>query len=75
MLVSVIIPHFNDLDGLDRALKSVLEQTYTEIEILVVNDAGPISLYIPYYAEICDKKINIIKPNQEEKKHEIQISR
>jgi glycosyltransferase involved in cell wall biosynthesis len=39
-LVSVIIPTFNRRDLLKEALNSVLSQTYKNIEIIVVNDAG-----------------------------------
>ncbi len=40
-LVSVIIPTYRRSDMLDRALKSVLNQTYTNIELLLVNDNIP----------------------------------
>ncbi|MFA6596666.1 MAG: glycosyltransferase, partial [Ignavibacteriaceae bacterium] len=39
-LISVIIPTFNRLDKLKKAISSVLEQSYKNIEVLVVNDAG-----------------------------------
>lgn len=39
-LVSVIIPTFNRPDQLLCALKSVLEQTFTAFEAVVVNDCG-----------------------------------
>lgn len=39
-LVSVIIPTYNRPVQLRRAIESVLSQTYPEIEIIVVNDAG-----------------------------------
>jgi glycosyltransferase involved in cell wall biosynthesis len=38
--VSVIVPTFNRPDLLQRALASVLAQTYRQFEIVVVNDAG-----------------------------------
>ncbi len=39
-LVSVIIPTFNRPQQLQRAVESVLSQTYANVEIIVVNDAG-----------------------------------
>ncbi|ALA58574.1 glycosyltransferase [Nitrospira moscoviensis] len=39
-LVSVIIPTFNRPHQLQRAVESVLAQTYMNVEILVVNDGG-----------------------------------
>ena len=40
-LVSVVIPTFNRPVYLNRAIKSVLEQTYKPIEIIVVDDNNP----------------------------------
>jgi len=40
-LVSVIIPTYHRCDLLKRAVESVLEQTYKEIECIVVNDNTP----------------------------------
>jgi glycosyltransferase involved in cell wall biosynthesis len=40
-LVSVVIPTYNDADVLPRALSSVLEQSYTQTEIIVVDDCSP----------------------------------
>ena len=39
-LVSVIMPTFDRPDFLPRAVKSVLAQTYPNVELIVVNDAG-----------------------------------
>jgi GT2 family glycosyltransferase/MoaA/NifB/PqqE/SkfB family radical SAM enzyme/Tfp pilus assembly protein PilF/glycosyltransferase involved in cell wall biosynthesis len=39
-LVSVIVPTFNRPDMLPDTLRSILDQTYPYIEIVVVNDAG-----------------------------------
>lgn len=40
-LVSVIIPTYKRTDKLDRAIWSVLEQTYRNLELLLVNDNVP----------------------------------
>lgn len=40
-LVSVVIPTHDRPDLLERAIRSVLEQTYTELELIVVDDASP----------------------------------
>lgn len=40
-IVSVIIPAYNAADHLGEAIQSVLDQTFTDFEIIVVNDASP----------------------------------
>lgn len=39
--VSVVIPFYNGVEWLCEAVQSVLEQTYTNLEIIVVNDGSP----------------------------------
>lgn len=39
-IVSVIVPTYNRTDMLAETLKSILNQTYQDFEIIVVNDAG-----------------------------------
>lgn len=39
-LVSVIIPFYNGIDWLIEAVNSVLDQTYTNYEILIINDGS-----------------------------------
>jgi len=39
-MVSVIVPTFNRLDLLPEALNSILQQTWQDFEIIVVNDGG-----------------------------------
>lgn len=50
-LVSVIITTFERLELLKRAVSSVQEQTYDNIEIVIVDDASEIDLY-PYIKEL-----------------------
>ena len=40
-LVSVIIPTYHGANSLERAVNSVLRQTYTDLEIIVVDDNDP----------------------------------
>ena len=44
-LVSVVIPTYERADRLPRAVESVLSQTYSNIEVLVVNDNEPDSAF------------------------------
>ncbi|GGJ36526.1 glycosyltransferase family A protein [Deinococcus roseus] len=38
--VSIIIPHFNHQDFIEDTLNSILEQTYTQYEVVVVDDGS-----------------------------------
>ncbi|MFT6735619.1 MAG: glycosyltransferase involved in cell wall biosynthesis [Polaribacter sp.] len=40
MLISVIIPAYNNASNLDKTLASVYQQTYNNLEIIVVNDCS-----------------------------------
>ena len=40
VMVSVIIPTYNRPERLKTAIKSVLEQTYKDFEVIVINDGG-----------------------------------
>jgi glycosyltransferase involved in cell wall biosynthesis len=40
VLVSIVLPVYNDMDTVDRCLQSLVSQTYSNVEILVVNDGS-----------------------------------
>ena len=63
-LVSVIIPTFNRKESLEIAINSVLEQTYSNIEIIVTDNAshdGTSSLMEHLQLEMKNKKIKYIR--------------
>lgn len=49
-LISIIIPLYNEEKHLDRCIKSIVKQTYKDIEIIILNDGSTDSS-----KEICDK--------------------
>ena len=66
MLVSIIIPVYNMEKYLDRCVKSVLEQTYRELQIILVDDGSTdtSSSMCEEYASK-DGRIHVIhKPNE-----------
>ena len=46
VLVSVVIPTYKRPDKLDVAIKSVLQQSYPNVEVIVVDDNDPDMLVI-----------------------------
>lgn len=57
-MVSVIIPTYKRIDGLNRALESILNQTYTNFEIIVVDDNDENSNYRIATEKFMNKFIN-----------------
>ena len=76
-LVSVIIPSYKNVDLLDRAIKSVLNQTYKDIEIIIVDDNIPESSYRYETEKLMHQylKYSRIKYIKNEKKSERSYSR
>lgn len=44
MMVSVIIPYFNKTDTIDRSVASVINQTYKNWEIIIIDDCSELQL-------------------------------
>ena len=44
-LISVVIPFYNEANYFDSCINSVLSQTYSKIEILIIND-GSDKIYV-----------------------------
>lgn len=57
-LVSVIIPTYKRFDTLSTAIQSVIEQTYNNIEIIVVDDNDPDTTYRKNTESIMEKYKN-----------------
>lgn len=49
-LISVIIPVYNTQDYLERCVESVMKQTYSNLEIILVDDGSP-----DHSGQICDE--------------------
>ena len=52
-LVSIIVPVYRKEDTLDACLKSIMEQTYKKIEIILIDDGSPDNC-----GDICDSYAN-----------------
>lgn len=57
-IVSVVIPNYNRTDKLQRTIKSVLAQSYTSFEIIIIDDASSISPK-PYVESFSDHRIKL----------------
>lgn len=54
-LVSVVMSAFNAQDTIDYALRSIVEQTYRDIEIIIVDDCSDVPLVLPEWALVLDR--------------------
>lgn len=66
-LVSVIIPCYNVSNYIAQALMSIINQTYTNLEILVVDDASTDNT-LEVVKEIIDDRVKIIEYKENTKK-------
>ena len=55
VLVSVVIPTYSRSDTLERALNGILKQTYQNLDIIVVDDNPPDSVYRLFVQQIIKK--------------------
>ncbi len=63
-LISIVIPTYNRARDLERALKSVIEQTYTHWEVLVVDNHSTDDTN-EIVNSCCDKRIRLLKINND----------
>jgi glycosyltransferase involved in cell wall biosynthesis len=62
--VSVIIPAYNAMNYLPKAVESVLAQTFTDFEVLIIDD-GSLDGIQQWAAQITDPRVSLIsQPNQ-----------
>ncbi|MBB6610335.1 glycosyltransferase family 2 protein [Pontibacter sp. Tf4] len=59
--VSIIIPHYNRTEILGRTLKSVLDQTHTNWEVIIVDDKSEFNEYQKLLSVTNDKRIRVIQ--------------
>jgi glycosyltransferase involved in cell wall biosynthesis len=59
MKVSVIIPSFNSMAYLPDTLSSVLEQTFTDFEVLIIDDGSSDNI-VQWASEITDPRVKLI---------------
>ena len=60
ILISVIIPTYNNGKFLDKCIESILSQTYCEFELLIINDGSTDNTIdiLKYYGQK-DKRIKL----------------
>jgi glycosyltransferase involved in cell wall biosynthesis len=61
-LISIIIPYYNKINTIHRSVKSVLNQTYSNWELILIDDASDIPLREVYKIE--DNRIQVLYNEQ-----------
>ncbi|PSB08303.1 glycosyl transferase family A [Pleurocapsa sp. CCALA 161] len=62
--VSVIIPAYNAMAYLPETIANVLEQTYTDFEVIIVND-GSTDNIVEWGGQISDSRVKLISQNNQ----------
>ncbi len=62
--VSVIIPAYNAMSYLPETLESVLQQTFTDLEILIVNDGSSDNI-VEWASSLTDPRIKLISQSNQ----------
>jgi glycosyltransferase involved in cell wall biosynthesis len=57
--VSVIIPAYNAMAYLPETITSLLEQTHTDFEVIIVND-GSTDNKVEWVSQISDSRVKLI---------------
>ena len=64
-LVSVVMPMYNAENSIERSIKSVLAQSYSNLELIIINDKSTDkSLEIAQKIKLKDNRINILNLNK-----------
>ncbi|MDI1242007.1 MAG: glycosyltransferase, partial [bacterium] len=64
--ISIIIPNYNTADYISETLCSVFSQTFTDFEVIVLNDGSPDSAELyPVLEPFRDRIIFIDKPTND----------
>lgn len=56
---SIIIPAYNAMNYLPETLKSVLKQTFTDFEVLIINDGSSDNI-VEWFCNIIDSRVKLI---------------
>ena len=57
-MISVIIPVFNRIESFEKTLLSIFNQTYKDVEVIIVDDGSDINIKKENSIDCIGKKIN-----------------